>query len=69
MIGLSPNTQDSDAELFTEALNVDKFSINLSENRASFGEDDPLYGFGTIYHTIEDSPYWKVPLTGVKYGG
>lgn len=70
MIGLSPNSQDGDAELFTTGLGVDKFTVNLADHRVMFGENDPsIPRFGTVWHNLEEnSQYWRVPLNSVKYG-
>lgn len=62
MIGLAPNKLEEATEdtiLFTDALGVNKFSINVPDNRITFGAKDPLYNTNVVIHTIkQDSPYW-----------
>lgn len=72
MIGLAPNQMEGSSAdtLFTNALNVSKFSVNVPENRITFGAKDqnPFYGSMAVEHFIEQgSSKWEVPMSAVSY--
>lgn len=76
MIGLAPKKLDddeTDTELFVDALDISTkmFSVNVPENRVTFGAKDSNTAYHTFRppHKIKDtSNYWEVPLKAAKYG-
>ena len=72
MIGLAPNQMEGSSAdtLFTNALNVNKFSVNVPENRITFGAKDqnPMYNTMVVEHFIaQGSSKWEVPMAAVTY--